>query len=122
MLPEKPSVSTVVIVVGIWLAKRAFASGRELVRTERARTTLEHKLYFDELYETLFSRPAEVLANRLRDDVEEPIVQGSLGEIGTGVSDVADGTARLQSGLLRSYALVIAVSVAILVVVFLAVH
>ncbi len=83
---------------------------------------LEHKLYFDELYDTLFSRPAQVIANRLRDDVEGPVVQGSLGEIGTGVRDAAGGTARLQSGLLRSYALVIAGSVAVLVVVFLAVR
>ena len=52
--------------------------------------------------------PRRSLANRLRDHVEEPIVQGSLGEIGTGVTEVADGTARLQTGLLRSYALVIA--------------
>ena len=63
-----------------------------------------------------------MIANRLRDDVEEPIVQGSLGEIGTGVTEVAGGTARLQSGLLRSYALVIAASVAVLVVVFVAVR
>jgi X-X-X-Leu-X-X-Gly heptad repeat protein len=63
-----------------------------------------------------------VLANRLRDDVEVPVVQRSLGEIGDGVRTAADGTARLQTGLLRSYALVIAGSVAILVVVFLAVR
>ena len=84
--------------------------------------SLEHKLYFDELYDAVFSRPAQHIANRLRDDVEGPVVQGSLGEIGGGVRDVATGTARLQSGLLRSYALVIAGSVAVLVVVFLAVR
>jgi NADH:ubiquinone oxidoreductase subunit 5 (subunit L)/multisubunit Na+/H+ antiporter MnhA subunit len=88
----------------------------------RARTILEHKLYFDELYDWVFSRPAQVIANRLRTDVEEPVVQRSLGEIGVGVTEVADGTARLQSGLLRSYALVIAATVAVLVVVFVAVR
>jgi NADH-quinone oxidoreductase subunit L len=86
------------------------------------RRALEHKLYFDELYDAVFSRPAQLIANRLRDDVEVPAVQGSLGEIGARVSEVAVGTARLQSGLLRSYALVIAGSVAVLVVVFLAVR
>ena len=40
----------------------------------------------------------------------------------TGVREAAGGTARLQSGLLRSYVLVIAGSVAVLVVVFLAVR
>ena len=85
-------------------------------------SVLEHKFYFDELYDALFSRPAQVIAARLRDDVEAPVVQGSLGEIAAGVREVAGGTARLQSGLLRSYALVIAASVAVLVVVFLAVR
>jgi NADH-quinone oxidoreductase subunit L len=108
--------------VGIWLARRAFADAREIVAEGTLRTTLEHKLYFDEAYDALFSHPAQVLANRLRDHVEEPIVQGSLGEIGTGVTEVADGTARLQTGLLRSYALVIGLSVAVLVIVFVAVR
>ena len=49
-------------------------------------------------------------------------MQRSLGEIGAGVTEVAGGTARLQSGLLRSYALVIAATVAVLVVVFVAVR
>ena len=116
------AVAVALASLGIWLARRAFRAGRELVRDGFVRTLLEHKFYFDELYEALFSRPSQVVANRLRDDVETPIVQGSLGEIGAGVSDVAGGTARLQSGLLRSYALVIAGSVAILVIVFLAVR
>ena len=63
-----------------------------------------------------------MIANRLRTDVEEPIVQRSLGEIGAGVTEVAGGTARLQSGLLRSYVLVIAATVAVLVIVFVAVR
>ncbi len=63
-----------------------------------------------------------MIANRLRDDVEVPVVQRSLVEIGDGVRTAGGGTARLQTGLLRSYALVIAGSVAILVVVFLAVR
>jgi NADH-quinone oxidoreductase subunit L len=108
--------------LGIWLARKAFTEARELVAEGGLRTTLEHKLYFDEAYEAMFSRPAQLLSDRLRDHVEEPIVQGSLGEIGTGVTEVADGTARLQTGLLRSYALVIGLSVAVLIVVFVAVR
>ena len=82
----------------------------------------QHKLYFDELYDALFSRPAQVIAQRLRDAVEEPVVQGSLGEIGAGISDVGRRHGTLQNGLLRSYALVIAGSVAVLAIVFLAVR
>jgi NADH-quinone oxidoreductase subunit L len=116
------AVAVSLAAVGIWLARRAFLAGRELVADGGIRTLLEHKLYFDELYEALFSRPAQLAANLLRERVEEPVVQGSLGEIGAGVEDAAGGTARLQSGLLRSYALVVAASVAVLVVVFVAVR
>ena len=116
------AVAVTFAAVGIWLARRAFLAGRELVPEGAVRRVLEHKLYFDELYDAVFSRPAQLAAQRLRDDVEGPVVQGSLGEIGAGVREVAGGTARLQSGLLRSYALVIAASVAVLIVVFVAVR
>ena len=108
--------------MGIWLARDAFLAGRELVAEGGLRKLLEHKLYFDELYDALFSRPSQLIANLLREKVEEPIIQGSLGEIGDGVREAGSGTARLQTGLLRSYALVIAVSVVVLVVVFMAVR
>ena len=115
-------VAVTIGVIGIVIARRAFTAGQELVADGPLRTVLEHKLYFDELYDWVFSRPAQAVANRLRTDVEEPIVQRSLGEIGTGVTEVAAGTARLQSGLLRSYALVIAATVVVLVIVFVAVR
>jgi len=83
---------------------------------------LEHKLYFDELYDALFYRPAVALSNALRRNVEEPIVERSLEEIGSGTIEVGGGVGRLQSGLLRSYALAIAFAVAVLVVVFVAVR
>ncbi len=108
--------------LGIWLARRAFLSGRELVAGGAVRRILEHKLYFDELYDALFSRPSELVATLLREKVEEPVVHGSLGEIAGGVREAGAGTARLQTGLLRTYALVIAASVVILVVVFMAVR
>ena len=105
------------------LARRAFA-GRPRARRATAplRTVLEHKLYFDELYDALFSRPAQVIAKRLRDDVEEPIVQGSLGEIGAGVTR---GRRRHRAAAERPPALVRARdrgSVVVLVVVFVAVR
>ncbi len=116
------AVAVTIAVIGIVVARRAYNAGQELVADGPIRTALEHKLYFDELYDWLFSRPAQTLANLLRTRVEEPIIQGSLGEIGAGVTDVAGGTARLQSGLLRSYALVFAVAVVVLVIVFVAVR
>jgi NADH-quinone oxidoreductase subunit L len=83
---------------------------------------LEHKFYVDELYDALFYRPAVALARALRLWIEEPVVEGSLDEIGTGTIQASDGLARVQSGLLRTYALAIALAVAVLIVVFVAVR
>ena len=107
---------------GIYLAWRAFRAGRELVREGAVRRALEHKLWFDELYDALFSRPAQALAVRLRDDVEQPVVQGGLDEIAEGTLDASAVLGRAQSGLLRTYALAFAVSVSILTLVFLVVR
>jgi NADH-quinone oxidoreductase subunit L len=107
---------------GLYLARRAFAADRQLVTDPRAWRVLEHKLYFDELYDALFYRPAVALANALRRNVEEPVIARSLDEIGAGTIQVGDGLARVQSGLLRTYALSIAFGVAVLVVVFVAVR
>ena len=82
----------------------------------------EHKLYFDELYDALFYRPAAALSNALRRRVEEPVIERSLDEIGSGTILASGGLARVQSGLLRTYALAIAFSVCVLVVVFVAVR
>ena len=109
-------------LVGFFLARRAFARGRQLVTQPDAWRWLEHKLYFDELYDTLFYRPAAALSNALRRNVEEPLIEGSLDELGSGTIQASGGLARAQTGLLRTYALSIAFAVCILVVVFVAVR
>ena len=109
-------------LVGAGFAHRAFRAQRQLVTSPSAWEVLEHKLYFDELYDALFYRPAVALSNALRRDVEEPIVERSMEEIGSGTIQVGGGVGRLQSGLLRSYALAIAFAVVVLVVVFVAVR
>jgi NADH-quinone oxidoreductase subunit L len=109
-------------LVGVWLARRAFLAGRQLVTSPDAWRVLEHKFYADELYDALFYRPAVAVANGLRRNVEEPLIERSLDEIGSGTIQASGGVARLQSGLLRSYALAVAVAVFVLVVVFVAVR
>ncbi|MGH3134521.1 MAG: NADH-quinone oxidoreductase subunit L [Gaiellaceae bacterium] len=109
-------------VVGLFLARRAFQRERQLVTHPGAWRAFEQKLYFDELYDTLFYRPAAALANALRRNVEEPVIERSLDEIGSGTIQASGGLARVQSGLLRSYALAIAFAVCVLVVVFVAVR
>jgi NADH-quinone oxidoreductase subunit L len=108
-------------VVGLLVAQSAFRAGRQLVTSPGVWRVLEHKFYFDELYDALFFRPSVALARALRRWVEEPVVEGSLDEIGTGTIEASGGLARLQSGLLRTYALAIALGVGTLIVVFVAV-
>jgi NADH-quinone oxidoreductase subunit L len=109
-------------LLGSYLAWRAFAAGRELVADGVVRRALEHRLWFDELYDALFTRPAQGLAVLLRDRVEQPVVQGGLDEVAEGTLDAAAVVGRAQSGLLRTYALAFAVSVSVLTLVFLVVR
>jgi NADH-quinone oxidoreductase subunit L len=109
-------------LLGFLIARTAFAGGRQLVTQPEAWRVLEHKLYADELYDALFYRPAVALSAALRRWVEEPVVERSLDELGTGTIQVGGEVARVQSGLLRTYAVTIAFAVCVLVVVFVAVR
>jgi NADH-quinone oxidoreductase subunit L len=82
----------------------------------------EHKFYFDELYDAAFYRPTAALAVGLKRWFEDPIIGGSIKEFATGMRDLALGTRRLQTGLVRTYALAIAASLVVLMVVFVAVR
>jgi len=116
------AIAVTLALVGFFLARRAFEAGRQLVTNPGAWRVLEHKLYFDELYDALFYRPAAAIAATVRRDVEEPLVERSLDEIGSGTIQAGGEVARVQSGLLRSYAVAIAFAVCVLVVGFVAVR
>jgi NADH-quinone oxidoreductase subunit L len=91
-------------------------------RVAWAQTLLERKFYFDELYDAAFYRPAVFLATGLLRWVERPLVFGSVRELVRGVGLAGRDTGRLQSGLVRTYVLAIAASVAVLTIVFVAVR
>jgi len=83
-----------------------------------ARALLEHKFYFDELYDSVFYRPSVLLAHRLGAYFERPFVLGSLNGIAFGARRIAGEVTQLQTGLVRTYALAIAGSVTVLALVF----
>ncbi|MGZ4319145.1 MAG: NADH-quinone oxidoreductase subunit L [Gaiellaceae bacterium] len=118
------AVSSVVAVLvglaGIGLAWWIYAAHR--AKAPRPLVLLERKFYFDELYDALFYRPAVLLATGLDRWVERPLVFGSVSELAAAVRDLGRGTGRLQSGLVRTYTLAIAASLAILTVVFVVVR
>jgi len=116
------AIAVTLAVIGAGFAHRAFRARRQVVTNPSAWRVLEHKLYVDELYDALFYRPAAALSVALRRNVEEPVVERSLDEIGAGTIQVGGEVARVQSGLLRTYAIAIAFAVVVLVVVFVAVR
>ena len=119
---ESSAIAVTLGVVGFFWARHAFHAGRQIVTNPGLWRVLEHKLYFDELYDALFYRPAAALSVALRRNVEEPVVERSLDEIGAGTLQVGGEVGRVQTGLLRTYAVAIAFSVAVLIVVFVAVR
>jgi NADH-quinone oxidoreductase subunit L len=83
---------------------------------------LEHKFYFDEAYDFVFYRPAVLLAKALARWIEGPIIGGSIREIATAFREAGLDTSRIQTGLVRTYALAIAASLAVITIVFVAVR
>jgi NADH-quinone oxidoreductase subunit L len=118
--------SVVAVALGLAGASVAWsiygARRMEAPRFPAAQTLFERKFYFDELYDLIFYRPAVLLATGLYRLVERPLVLGSINELVRGVRELGLGTGRVQTGLVRTYALSIAASVAVVTVVFLAVR
>jgi NADH-quinone oxidoreductase subunit L len=110
-------------LAGIAVAWWFYSARRVRVPEARPlRALLEHKFYVDEAYDLLFYRPAAALARAFRRGVEEPLIGGSVVGLSGGARGVGQLTTRIQTGLLRTYALAIAASVAVLAVVFVSVR
>jgi NADH-quinone oxidoreductase subunit L len=111
--------AAVVSIAGIALAWAMYSARVVAVpQVPSLRALLEHKFYFDELYDALFYKPAVLLARGLRDFVEGPFILGSLTGIAIGARRLAGEVTELQTGLVRTYALTIAGGVTILALVF----
>jgi len=107
-------------IAGIGAAWWIYAARR--AEAPKTQPLLEHKFYFDELYDALFYRPAVFLAQALLKWVEQPLVFGSVREIAAAIRGLGSETRALQTGLVRTYALAIAASLAVATVVFVAVR
>jgi NADH-quinone oxidoreductase subunit L len=111
------SLTGIAIAWWIYSARRA-----EVPRFELGQRVLEHKFYFDELYDAVFYRPAVWLAHALMRFVEGPFIGGSIRELTEGTRVLATRVSETQTGLLRTYALALGSGAAILTLVFLVVR
>jgi NADH-quinone oxidoreductase subunit L len=116
-------VSVAIAIVGIGIAWTCYGPRRRPVpKWSWGERALQHKLWFDELYDALFYRLADNFVPFARRWFEEPVIDGSLTELAEGASETGTAVGAAQTGFLRSYALAIALSVAVLVVVFVSVR
>src|SRR5215208_3425535 len=118
--------STVAVAVGLagiagaWLlySRRSIP----LPRVAPLQTLFERKFYFDAAYDVLFYKPGVLLARGFARLVEGPVVLGSVGGIAGSFRRLGGETSRVQTGLVRTYALAIAGGVAVMAIVFVAVR
>jgi NADH-quinone oxidoreductase subunit L len=82
-----------------WLAFRQ--------RMEPLATALQHGLYLDRAYDRVVIQPGKSLARIAAFVVDEKIVDGAANALGGGVRRLADRGRLLQTGFVRSYALVV---------------
>ena len=114
------AVTVLVGLAGIAVAWAMYGSGRIAVpKAASARQLLEHKFYFDELYDALFYRPTAAAADWLRRDFEEPVVLQTGPDLGQTTLDAGGLVRRLQTGFLRTYVFALATGAAVIGIVFL---
>ena len=71
-----------------------------------AQRLLEHKYYFDEIYDAAFVRPMDWVAGFALRDVEQPVIDGVVVDTGIITRASASGLSLTQSGYFRNYVLV----------------
>ena len=105
------ALSVLVALVGFGFAYLLHARRPELAVAWRTRlgpihTLVEHKYYIDELYDRLFVRPGVALARLLNDVVEPRVIDGAVNAVAAAVMVEAQDVRGIQTGRVRSYALV----------------
>jgi len=120
---QEAASSAIAVVLGIaGIGVAWWIYGARRAEAPRSLPLLEHKFYFDELYDALFYRPTVFLANALLKWVERPLVFGSVRELAGAIRELGLETRSIQTGLVRTYALAIAASVAVATLVFVVVR
>jgi NADH-quinone oxidoreductase subunit L len=115
----------IISIAGIFVAYTLYMRRRGVTlelrdRFGRLHDFLEHKWYFDELYDAVFVRPATTLGGFGRRVIEADFVQGFIVGGATGIVRAGTLFARaIQTGFLRAYALLLLFGAAALLLYFL---
>jgi NADH-quinone oxidoreductase subunit L len=113
------SLSVALGLAGVGLAWAIYSRRRITLPAARPwRALLEHKFYFDELYDWVFYRPADLIARMSGRLIEQPLIAGSVEEIGEETRDLGARVSQIQTGFLRTYVLAIAAGVSLLALLF----
>jgi NADH-quinone oxidoreductase subunit L len=106
-------------LIGIGAASRIWRTRTSSVKVPRALAVIsERRFFWDELYDYAFYRPAVFVANGLRRTVEADIFLELPDALGSLASHVGRSFGRVQTGLVRGYALAFALGVGVLVFYF----
>jgi NADH-quinone oxidoreductase subunit L len=120
---QEATASIIAVLLGLGgIALAWFLYAAKRAPAPRSLRVLEHKFYWDELYNWLWYHPADLAARGFYSFVEQPFIAGTLAAVPRGFGLGSTELGRAQNGLVRSYALALAGGVAILAVVFLSVR
>jgi NADH-quinone oxidoreductase subunit L len=107
--PHPPVALLTALSVGVGLAGLVVAWRTYRTRREpdfgRLRGVLDRRWYIDEIYETVITRPAQVLARTLAGPVDLGIIDRAVNGVGVAASRLGTAARRLQTGYARQYAL-----------------
>jgi NADH-quinone oxidoreductase subunit L len=109
--------SLVAVLGGIALAYGRFAARRAVVPDAESVPVLGHAFFWDRAYQALVVGPLWVLGDVLQRSVETPIVVGAIDGLAGLAASAGAQVRRLQSGYLRSYAMVFAAAVLVALLV-----
>jgi NADH-quinone oxidoreductase subunit L len=97
-------VATMVLGAGLFWWARSLRPWS--ARVPWAQRLLEHKYYFDEIYDAVFVRPMDWVAGFALRDVEKPVIDGVVVDTGILTRGGASELSLTQSGYFRNYVLV----------------
>ena len=117
------SASTIIALLGFYMAYGLYLRRDAWMQNLRKsfapmQPLLEHKWYFDELYESAIVQPLRQLADWFAAIFDRKVIDGAVNGTATGLSRVGELTRRLQNGYVPTYALSVLVGVVAVVLYF----